>query len=57
MCVLPELLVSQISVPRLLADSGSSGCSMERLLCFLAKRGGIFDGIGRVFTPTYHINT
>ena len=48
--LLPELLVSQISVPRLLEDSASSGCSMLMLPCFLAKRGGILDAIVLFFT-------
>lgn len=51
-CLLPELLVSQISVPRLLDESVSSGCSMLMLPCFLAKRGGILDVIVLFFTGT-----
>lgn len=50
--VKPELLVSQISVPRLLAESVSSGCSRLMLPCFLAKRGGILDAMFLFFTCT-----
>lgn len=50
--VLPELLVSQISVPRLLLERVSSGCSIEMPLCFFAKRGGIFEVIALFFTIT-----
>lgn len=48
--LIPELLVSQISVPRLLEERVSSGCSMLMLPCFLAKRGGILDVMVLFFT-------
>lgn len=48
--LIPELLVSHISVPRLLEERVSSGCSMLMLPCFLAKRGGILDVMVLFFT-------
>lgn len=42
--ILPELLVSQISVPRLFGEEiASSVCSRLMLPCFLMKRGGILE--------------
>lgn len=53
-CLIPELLLSQISVPRLLEESASSGCSMLMLPCFFAKRGGILDAMVLFFTGTLY---
>lgn len=49
---LPWLLLSQISVPRLLPGRVASPCSRHRLFCFLANRGGIREERPRVLTGT-----
>ena len=51
--LLPWLLLSQISVPRLLPGTGPSPCSRHRLLCFFANRGGIREERLRPLTGTY----
>lgn len=48
----PWLLLSQISVPRLLPDTVTSPCSRHKLFCFFANRGGIREERPRPLTGT-----
>lgn len=48
----PWLLLSQISVPRLLPGTATSPCSRHKLFCFFANRGGMREERPRPFRGT-----